>query len=228
MHVREGVESPNDEAPVESARRQRTRERLVDAAYEVFAELGVHAASVEQISERAGFTRGAFYSNFESKEELFFALESRENQLRLDRLEAGLQTVSPSLLDAAGRYTEGSLEALIRAFLELQPDDRRWCLVQSEFRMLAMRDSGVAARYLQHQESAGRQLAAWLDQAAGLARVRFTIPTPDIANIVVALYESAIQTAVLMDPDGDEGSPRELAMRTLPAIVRALTEAVDD
>jgi AcrR family transcriptional regulator len=228
MHVREGVESPNDEAPVESARRQRTRERLVDAAYEVFAELGVHAASVEQISERAGFTRGAFYSNFDSKEELFFALESRENQLRLDRLEAGLQTVSPSLLDAAGRYTEGSLEALIRAFLELQPDDRRWCLVQSEFRMLAMRDSGVAARYLQHQESAGRQLAAWLDQAAGLAHVRFTIPTPDIANIVVALYESAIQTAVLMDPDGDEGSPRELAMRTLPAIVRALTEAVDD
>ena len=228
MHVREGVESPNDEAPVESARRQRTRERLVDAAYEVFAELGVHATSVEQISERAGFTRGAFYSNFESKEELFFALESRENQLRLDRLEAGLQTVSPSLLDAAGRYTEGSLEALIRAFLELQPDDRRWCLVQSEFRMLAMRDSGVAARYLQHQESAGRQLAAWLDQAAGLARVRFTIPTPDIANIVVALYESASQTAVLMDPDGDEGSPRELAMRTLPAIVRALTEAVDD
>ncbi|WP_285037707.1 TetR/AcrR family transcriptional regulator [Plantibacter sp. ME-Dv--P-095] len=226
--MREGVESPNDEAPVESARRQRTRERLVDAAYEVFAELGVHAASVEQISERAGFTRGAFYSNFESKEELFFALESRENQLRLDRLEAGLQTVSPSLLDAAGRYTEGSLEALIRAFLELQPDDRRWCLVQSEFRMLAMRDSGVAARYLQHQESAGRQLAAWLDQAAGLAHVRFTIPTPDIANIVVALYESAIQTAVLMDPDGDEGSPRELAMRTLPAIVRALTEAVDD
>ncbi|MBF4568074.1 TetR/AcrR family transcriptional regulator [Plantibacter sp. VKM Ac-2880] len=226
--MREGVESPNDEAPVESARRQRTRERLVDAAYEVFAELGVHAASVEQISERAGFTRGAFYSNFDSKEELFFALESRENQLRLDRLEAGLQTVSPSLLDAAGRYTEGSLEALIRAFLELQPDDRRWCLVQSEFRMLAMRDADVAARYLQHQESAGRQLAAWLDQAAGLAHVRFTIPTPDIANIVVALYESAIQTAVLMDPDGDEGSPRELAMRTLPAIVRALTEAVDD
>lgn len=44
----------------------------------------------------------------------------------------------------------------------------------------------------------------------------------------MALYESAIQTAVLMDPDGDEGSPRELAMRTLPAIVRALTESVDD
>ena len=42
MRVHEAVESPGDEAPVESARRQRTRERLVDAAYEVFAEFGVH------------------------------------------------------------------------------------------------------------------------------------------------------------------------------------------
>ncbi|MGK9149130.1 TetR/AcrR family transcriptional regulator [Plantibacter flavus] len=226
MRASETTDAEGD-LPVESVRRQKTRERLIDAAYEVFAEHGVHAASVEQISERAGFTRGAFYSNFDSKEELFFALEARENQLRLDRLESGLQSITPSLIDDSGHYTEGSLEALIQAFLELQPDDRRWCLVQSEFRMLAMRDSAVAARYLEHQEGAGQQLAAWLDQAALLVHLRFTIPTPDVAHIVVALYESAIQTAVLMDPDGDEGSPRALAMRTLPAIVNALTESLD-
>lgn len=228
MRVSEEVDLDKDDGPVESVRRQRTRERLIDAAYEVFAEHGVHAASVEQVSERAGFTRGAFYSNFDSKEELFFALESRENQLRLDRLETGLQSITPSLIDSAGHYTDGSLEALIFAFLELQPDDRRWCLVQSEFRMLAMRDAAVAARYLEHQEGAGRQLAAWLDQAAALVHLRFTIPTPDVAHIVVALYESAIQTAILMDPDGDEGSPRNLAMRTLPAIVNALTESISE
>lgn len=51
----------------ETARRSRTRERLLDAAYEVFADTGVHTASVEQISEAAGFTRGAFYSNFSSR-----------------------------------------------------------------------------------------------------------------------------------------------------------------
>jgi AcrR family transcriptional regulator len=53
-----------------SARRQATRERVLEAAGEVFAERGFHGASVEDICERAGFTRGAFYSNFSSKDDL--------------------------------------------------------------------------------------------------------------------------------------------------------------
>jgi AcrR family transcriptional regulator len=54
--------------------RARTRQALLDAAGEVFAERGLHRTSVEAIAERAGFTRGAFYSNFSSKEELFAEL----------------------------------------------------------------------------------------------------------------------------------------------------------
>ncbi|HEV2814851.1 MAG TPA: TetR/AcrR family transcriptional regulator [Solirubrobacteraceae bacterium] len=52
----------------------RTRQALLDAAGEVFVERGLHRTSVEAIAERAGFTRGAFYSNFGSKEELFAEL----------------------------------------------------------------------------------------------------------------------------------------------------------
>ena len=52
-----------------SSRRQHTRDRLIDAATGLFAEKSIEGASVEEISERAGFTRGAFYSNFDSKEE---------------------------------------------------------------------------------------------------------------------------------------------------------------
>jgi AcrR family transcriptional regulator len=52
----------------------RTRQALLDAAAEVFVERGLHRSSVEAIAERAGFTRGAFYSNFGSKEELFAEL----------------------------------------------------------------------------------------------------------------------------------------------------------
>ena len=54
--------------------REETRARLFAAAADVFAEHGVGAASVEQIASAAGFTRGAFYSNFESKEELLLAM----------------------------------------------------------------------------------------------------------------------------------------------------------
>ncbi|HEX8123597.1 MAG TPA: TetR/AcrR family transcriptional regulator [Solirubrobacteraceae bacterium] len=52
----------------------RTRQALLDAAGQVFVERGLHRSSVEAIVERAGFTRGAFYSNFSSKEELFAEL----------------------------------------------------------------------------------------------------------------------------------------------------------
>jgi AcrR family transcriptional regulator len=51
-----------------------TRERLLDAAERVFQREGLAAASVERITAEAGYTRGAFYSNFESKEQLFVEL----------------------------------------------------------------------------------------------------------------------------------------------------------
>ena len=57
------------EAPI-SRRRAETQARLLDAAIGIFAERGVLAATVEEISDRAGFTRGAFYSNFATKDDL--------------------------------------------------------------------------------------------------------------------------------------------------------------
>ena len=55
-------------------KKAQTRARLLDAAAEVFIERGFQGASVEAICAQAGFTRGAFYSNFESKEEMFVEL----------------------------------------------------------------------------------------------------------------------------------------------------------
>src|SRR5438105_12586486 len=52
----------------------KTRAALLEAAAQVFIERGFLGASVEAITERAGYTRGAFYSNFDSKEELFAEL----------------------------------------------------------------------------------------------------------------------------------------------------------
>src|SRR5690242_11786233 len=55
-------------------RKQRTRADLVTAAREVFMRRGFHAASLEEISEQAGYTKGAVYSNFAGKDELFLAV----------------------------------------------------------------------------------------------------------------------------------------------------------
>src|SRR6266536_3622906 len=65
------------EPPRRLTRREKqaeTRERLLDAAERVFLRRGLQGSSVEEISAEAGFTRGAFYSNFKSKDELFVEL----------------------------------------------------------------------------------------------------------------------------------------------------------
>ena len=51
-----------------------TREKLLASAYEVMAREGYESASIDRIAEEAGFSKGAFYSNFESKEEIFLEL----------------------------------------------------------------------------------------------------------------------------------------------------------
>jgi len=89
---------PNS-GPAEPARRlqrrtraekqEETRGLLLDAAAEVFIERGIQGASIEEITARAGFTRGAFYSNFESKEQLFVELLQRRVYDRLRTLATG-------------------------------------------------------------------------------------------------------------------------------------------
>ena len=58
-------------------RRERTRDDLIEAADRAFVESGFHATSLDQIAAAAGYTKGAVYSNFASKEDLFFAVYER-------------------------------------------------------------------------------------------------------------------------------------------------------
>jgi AcrR family transcriptional regulator len=58
-------------------RRERTRENLVEAAGRLFTANGFHATTVDAIAAAAGYTKGAVYSNFASKEDLFFAVYER-------------------------------------------------------------------------------------------------------------------------------------------------------
>lgn len=75
--------------------RAQTRERLLDAASNVFVRDGIEAASIEEVTEAAGYSRGAFYSNFESKDELLCAVIDREIQRENQEIDA-IVTAIPS------------------------------------------------------------------------------------------------------------------------------------
>ncbi|HEX6459886.1 MAG TPA: TetR/AcrR family transcriptional regulator [Thermoleophilaceae bacterium] len=64
-----------------------TRARLIEAAGTVFSRRGLHHASIDEVAEEAGFTKGAFYANFASKEELFLAMLDERFAARLEELE---------------------------------------------------------------------------------------------------------------------------------------------
>jgi AcrR family transcriptional regulator len=73
-------------------RKQQTRHALLDAAARVFVRRGFQGSSVEDISAEAGYTRGAFYSNFSSREELFVELLHERVYTRYTAMyEEGLQ-----------------------------------------------------------------------------------------------------------------------------------------
>ena len=78
-----------------------TRLRLIEAAERLFIRKGFDGASVEEISENAGFTRGAFYSNFENKDQIFLAVIDHRAPKNHD--EIFRQASGPSELMAAAR-----------------------------------------------------------------------------------------------------------------------------
>ena len=77
-------------------RKDETRDQLLDAARVVFGHRGFNAATVGEVAEYAGFTKGAVYSHFGSKDELLLALVQRQMAERIARIEARLLSPASS------------------------------------------------------------------------------------------------------------------------------------
>src|SRR5215212_8665685 len=88
-------------------RREQTRQELLSAAEACFVSRGFHASSVDEVAERAGFTKGAVYSNFDSKEDLFFAVYERRVDRRVEEMEAAARE-APTAAEAFERMAPGS------------------------------------------------------------------------------------------------------------------------
>jgi AcrR family transcriptional regulator len=71
-------------------KQQRTRQALIEAAVRLFCERGLEGASVDEVAQAAGYTKGAFYANFKSKEELFLVMLDEQFARELERLDRAL------------------------------------------------------------------------------------------------------------------------------------------
>ena len=90
-----------------------TRQRIIDAAREVFLSRGVSRTSMEQIATKAGLTRGAIYWHFSNKTDLFSALREQVLLPLIDRMDDNLPVESnDDPLGQIGKFLSGTIDAL--------------------------------------------------------------------------------------------------------------------
>lgn len=194
-----------------SNRRQETRDRLVAAAIEVMADKGTHVG-VAEICEAAGFTRGAFYSNFADRDELIEAILESHVQQVIDAIEA---------LREEDLRPEDLADVVARLIPLAQPD-RSIELIVSEVLLDAARDpERFADRVAPLDRVRSRLAAAVVDGLAGIG-LRFTIDPDDAFQVIAAVAQGGHQHALVHQEEDLSRLPR----LALPVILEALTEPI--
>ncbi len=206
-----------DTAPAPSRRRENTRTRLMDAAAQMFAEEGIDASSVEAICERAGFTRGAFYSNFASKEELFLALCERSADTTLSAVRERIESLEVRGLDA-----DMEVRNLVQEVLEVAGHDRLDVLLGAEIRVQALRNADFAEAYLALDRGLSDNVSHLIRDVARARGLALRVPLDEATDLLLSMWVSVSEHALITRSDPD-GARRDLAHR-LSHIVALILE----
>lgn len=172
--------------------RDLTRAKLLDAAEKVFVERGFHAASVDEVAEEAGYSKGAVYSNFENKDELFLAVLERRVDSRALAIEAEVPT-DQSIADQA--------EQAGSAFIEVFLQQSQWSLLLMEFATHAARHPNLRDRFAIRNRRMRDAMARLIEHHLTALGLRAPLSNDDLATILFALGDGFIMTK-LIDPDG--------------------------
>lgn len=210
------------EADPVSARRRETRARLLDAATEVFAEFGLQGASVERICSRADFTRGAFYSNFSNKEELFIALLSREYEQRAEHIAARAAELTGYLQRRSTPVTPEETSTYVADFLAPTGQEAVWFALETELLLLALREPDGPFKYVEFSTLFRDELKRVVEGIIHVAGRRFTISADHAMSVLGGVYERALRSTALGGPHAPEGL-QELGGR-ISELLFAITE----
>lgn len=179
--------------------RENTRARLLDAAAQVFAKIGLEGATVEAVCERAGFTRGAFYSNFESKDELFLTLAASVGEARLEVVRERVSTlVGDGAIDGCDPVE------LVQQIMDSGPDDRLGVMMMSEIRIRALRDPAFGAAYLAQEDEMVRGIAEMIEEIIDSGQFALKIDAEEAARLLMVVWEGMTVRGAMDGDDSDQ------------------------
>jgi AcrR family transcriptional regulator len=160
---------------------------LVDAAGEVFARRGFAGASLDEIAETAGFTRGAIYKNFDGKEDLFFAVRDHFNERTLRAFAELLEQGAP---------TEFDLPALAALWQQVMVDqDPNIVVLGLEFRLYEIRNPSIQARSAAQRRRSREMVARFVEDNAEATGLILKVPSDTLAGIMLAASDGFAQAA---------------------------------
>jgi AcrR family transcriptional regulator len=195
--------------------REEIREELLAAAARIIARRGFQGASVEAISEDAGLSTGAIYSNFKGKEDLFLSLYEQ----RIERRRGELRS---AVVGAGGG--QAGLAAAGADVAEVLGREREWFLLYFEFALHAARDPAFARRFRKLRQTGLRELRGGLSDGLEHAGLEPTLPVSQLARGLRALSYGLALDRVVGDGRGSEdlfGRITELIFRGLAAESKA-------
>lgn len=206
-------------------RKESTRAKLVRASLNVFVEKGIDGATVDDLVKAAGFTRGAFYSSFSSKEEVFIAL--------FDEVTAELMAIANSSVESAVADVEADescsiLEAddaqvMLAVFEGIRPFGRQWYLLYSDAIARSLRDETLRAELAGQRERMRNQIGALLATRLAASAERALLPVEDLAQLLMGIF---IDLLVREQLEGRDVT--QLAATTILGTLRAFIASKSD
>jgi AcrR family transcriptional regulator len=167
-----------------------TRERLLEAAHTLFLEQGYAGATIEDITAAAGFTRGAFYSNFNGKPQILLEL--------LLRSYASMMSEAHEIA-ASGSDVDQMRSALLAYYGKLL-DQREYFLLCAEARLLSMRDADFRQRFNEVLENEHGQIVQLMDAFRAHPGIRTRMPSNVLAIGFAAMLQG-VQAFTTSTPD---------------------------
>jgi len=196
-------------------RRQQTREHLLAAAAEVFAERGFHGASLDEVAAVAGFTKGAVYSNFKNKEDLFLALFRANYEREMQALRATLED------------SEIPPEARIADFVDLIREETRRAgsmgLLYQEFWLYAARNPAAREELTRIDDEGVRALADIIEAERERQGIKPLGSAVDAARLIQTLFRGIWQLRVLQPDVAND----ELVEAAISFVARGLGAPID-
>jgi AcrR family transcriptional regulator len=199
-------------------RKEQTRADLLAAARRVFVRSGFRGASLDEIAEEAGYTKGAIYSNFEGKDDFFLAL-LEEHYAR--RIEAHREAMR--LLDAVD--ADEMRREIARIMLDAYESEPAWWTLVADFSTHASRDGELRARLHELREAFLASMAELIETLAAHHHLVHTLSAHEIARGTGALLRGLMLDWIL-EPDGAER--RRVFEETVAGFLRGVAVPLDE